>query len=268
MSKTYFYNIFLRKINLFIAGTVVFLFSAFAGLTFAQTTCQPIFGGGQTCTQGSVITVNKQVKNPQTNQFVDNLDTNGPTFQPGQSVSFRITVKNISQKLLSNINVIDVFPAFVDYAKGPGTYDPQNKTLTIPINKLDVNQSQSIDIEGVVESQDQLPTDQSKVCVANQSVVSVDNQTSDDNSRFCIANTSTKATATPTSASTPTPTSTPSLTATPTPQPNLTPTPTPLPVLSLAPIKKTPETGPEMLGLIGLIPMSAAGIFLRKKTAK
>lgn len=37
------------------------------------------------------------------------------------------------------------------------------------------------------------------------------------------------------------------------------------PILPSSPVKITPATGPEMLPLIGLIPMGLAGLFLRKK---
>lgn len=53
------------------------------------------------------------------------------------------------------------------------------------------------------------------------------------------------------------------------------PTPTPaktgnttkggLPVVSPTPVKKTPSTGPEMLGIIALVPAAATGFYLRKK---
>jgi hypothetical protein len=41
-----------------------------------------------------------------------------------------------------------------------------------------------------------------------------------------------------------------------------------LPVHKPTDAKKTPATGPETIGLIGLIPAAAAGFFLRKKTNK
>ena len=232
-----------------------FLFFNTPSSSAQSSDCQPIFGGGQTCTQGSVVALNKEVKNPQTNQFVDNLDTS-TIFTPGDTISFRITVKNISQKAITNTNVLDVFPAFVDFSKGPGTYDFQTKTLTISVDKLDPGQSQVFLLDGIVESKDQLPTDQNRICVANQAVMSGTSQTSDDNARFCIVRDQTDVTPTPNEEATPTPTSKPSAKA----------TPTPLPVVSPKPLKKTPETGPEAFGLISLIPMAGAGIFLRRKS--
>jgi|GEM_PF-4348100 len=40
-----------------------------------------------------------------------------------------------------------------------------------------------------------------------------------------------------------------------------------LPINKPTPTKTAPATGPEVFGLIGLIPAAAAGFYLRKKTA-
>lgn len=65
---------------------------------------------------------------------------------------------------------------------------------------------------------------------------------------------------------TPIPTSTPApIQSTPTQIPIINKTKGGFPILPSSPIKTAPATGPEMLPLIGLIPMGLAGVFLRKK---
>lgn len=54
-------------------------------------------------------------------------------------------------------------------------------------------------------------------------------------------------------------------TPTPTQAPVVNKTKGGFPVLPSSPVKTTPATGPEMLPLIGLIPIGLTGVFLRKK---
>ncbi len=54
--------------------------------------------------------------------------------------------------------------------------------------------------------------------------------------------------------------------ATPTPVKNTKTTKAGLPVVSPTPLKTTPSTGPELLGLVGLIPAAGLGYYLRRKS--
>lgn len=54
--------------------------------------------------------------------------------------------------------------------------------------------------------------------------------------------------------------------ATPTPVKKSTTSKGGLPVVSPTPLKTTPSTGPELLGLLGLVPAAGLGYYLRRKS--
>lgn len=213
----------------------------------ADTVCQPIYGGGQTCVQQGKIVINKTVQNPSNGAFVDNLGVNDPKHSPDQTVTFQLTVTNTGDTTLSKITVKDIFPQFVSFVSGPGNFDSNTKVLTFDVANLATNESRTFTITGKVAGSGDLPSDQGITCVVNQSTAVSDSQTSQDNAQFCIQKQVLGAAPT---VSVPT-TTKGGLKVFPAPQ-----------------VTTTPPTGPEMLSLIGLIPTGALGFFLRKKAIK
>jgi uncharacterized repeat protein (TIGR01451 family) len=197
--------------------------------TNASVTCQPIYGGGQTCTSSGNIQISKTVQNPQTGAFVTSLGINDPKFSPGQTVPFQVTISNTGGSNISQVTVSDIMPQFLNFVSGPGNFTANNQTLTFTVSNLAAGASQTFNVIGQVVGANQLPTNQGVVCVVNQAQVSTsDNQTSQANAQLCIQQQT----------------------------PQVQPAPT---------IKQTPPTGPEMLPLLGLIPTGLLGFLLRKK---
>lgn len=203
----------------------------------ANSVCQPQYGGGQTCTPTGNILVNKTVKDPVSGNFVDNLSINNAKFAPEQVVQFRITVTNVGNTPLSNISVKDIFPEFVKFISGVGTFDENSNSLNINVDNLNVNESKTFEIAAQVTTKDRLPNDKGVVCVTNQSIASISGIQKSDNSEFCI-------------------------------QKQEQVTKGGLKVLPPVEVKKTPATGPEAISLIALIPSGILGLFLRRKTSK
>ncbi len=203
--------------------------------------CQPIYGGGETCVQSNEVTLNVLVQNPDTKEYVNNLGISDPKYGPNQTVNFHVTLKNISNKTLSNIVVKNKFPQFLDYLSGTGNYDKNSKTLTFTISQLNSQESKTYTIQGKVVSADKLPSNQGTVCEIYQASATVDNNISEDNAQFCIAKAGS---------------------ASPTIPPT---TKGGLPVYTPGQSKTTPPTGPEMLGWLALLPSALAGVWLRKK---
>jgi uncharacterized repeat protein (TIGR01451 family) len=205
--------------------------------SYADTSCQPIYGGGQTCVTTGNIGINKTVLNPQTNQFVDNLNINDPRYQPGSTVTFQIAVTNTGSSNISRMQVSDVFPQYLTFSSGTGNFDSNTKTLTFEVDNLAVNEVRNFTILGKVVDSSQIPLAQgSVVCVVNQATATnLDNnsQTGQDNAQFCIEKIA-AVTGFPTFPSTTT-------------------------------ITTTPSTGPEAFVLIGLLPTGFAGWVLRRK---
>lgn len=256
----------MNKSTLIKSALALTLFLSSASTVYAGGTpndCQPIYGGGDPCQTIKQIEINKTVQNPNTKIFVDGLSSNDPKFAPNQIVSFKLTIRNISGINLSNIVIKDILPDYVDFSSGIGNFDTNNKTLTINLEKLDFQETRDFFIQAKVKSPDKLGT-QKETCVINQSIVIVNDKWSQDNSGFCIdKNASASVEANSVSSATTkgglplAPTATPA---------NPKTTKGGLPVYPPTKAKTTPETGPEALSLIGLIPTALGGIFLRKKT--
>lgn len=206
--------------------------------SFADTSCQPIYGGGQTCVTTGNISINKTVLNPQTNQFVDNLSINDPRHQPGFITTFKIAVTNTDDANISRIKVNDVFPQYITFSSGPGNFDNNTKTLTFEIDNLKSNETRAFTILGKIVDSSLIPINQgSVVCVVNQATATnLDNnsQVSQDNAQLCIEKIASSG----------------------------------FPVIPATNITITPSTGPEAWGLISLIPTGLAGWFLRKRSLK
>lgn len=226
-----------------VVSLFAFLFSLFAIPAFADVVCQPIYGGGQSCVQAGNILINKTVMNPSTSVLVDNLSVNDPKYGPDFIVNFQLVVTNTGSSTLSKVEVKDIFPQYVKFSSGPGTFDSNTNTLTFTVENLAASESRTFNIQGKVVSANDLPNQ--TVCVVNQAIATSDKQSSQDNAQLCIE----KAVPTPIPAGPIT-------------------TKGGLPVMPPAKVVTTPPTGPEALALAALIPTGILGQFLRKRASK
>ena len=227
------------KIFLSVFALAIFILMASAQGVFADTACQPIYGGGQTCVQVGNVLINKTVQNPQTAAFVDNLNINDPKFAPAVAVKFNITVTNTGSSTINKTTVKDTLPQFVSFVSGPGSFDSNTKDLTFDVGNLAAGESRTFTIAAKVADEGQLSADQGITCVVNQALATAENgQQGSDNSQFCIQ------------------------------KKVLGETKGGLKVLPSPQITITPPTGPEMLPLIGLIPTGIFGFLLRRKATK
>lgn len=220
--------------------TIAFLL--FASNAKADVSCQPIYGGGQTCVQTGNLLLTKTVLNPQTNTMVANLGVNDPKYSPDFITTFQLTITNTGSGMISHVDIKDIMPQFVNFTVGPGNFDSNSSTLSFGLDNLNPGESRVFTIMGKVVPASQLPGDKSVVCVVNQATATTaDGLMSQANSQFCIQ----KVTVTPT----PVPMTKGGLKVFPAPQ-----------------VTTTPPTGPEMLPLIGLIPTGLLGAFLKRKS--
>lgn len=229
---SYKMSIIHMKKFLVVCLSLVFLLSAKAA--FGAVSCQPVYGGGQNCiTLGNVL-INKTVQNPLTNQFVDNLGTNDPKFIGNQTVTFQLTITNTGSTTILQTQVKDIFPSHVNFVSGSGSFDNNTKTLSFLVDNLAPNETRTFTLQGKVIDPKNLPD--GTTCVVNQASATTNTgQMSQDNSQLCI-------------------------------QKQPVTTKGGLPVLPPTKAVVTPPTGPEMLGLIGLLPAGLSGWFLRKKS--
>lgn len=229
----------MKKLFLFFLLSVLYLI--FPSNAKAEITCQPIYGGGQTCITTGTISVNKTVLNPQTNKMVDNLGINDPKYGPGFIVTFQLSITNTSNSVISQIDVRDIIPQFMNFSAGPGNFDQSTKNLNFRIENLNANETRVFNVLGRVADANSLPNS-SVVCVVNQ-VQAITNQgaTAQDNAQFCIEKGL--------------------------PAPVVT-TKGGFPVFPPTDVTTAPTTGPESLALLALIPAGISGLLLRKYSMK
>lgn len=223
-----------------IALTTVALTLSLVSVAFAsgESQCQVIYGGGEVCQQKIQFTIDKKVQSPtKGGDFVDNLSINDSRFQVGSNVTFKIKVTNTGDKTIERLDVTDTLPSNMTFVSGAGTYNKNNNTITYTINKLEKGASNEQTI--VAKLADSLPDNQGVACLTNTASGTDNNGiVANDASAFCVEQPG---------------------------QPVLTGKPG-QPVYENVPVKKIPNTGPEMFSLIALIPAGLAGFALRKKS--
>lgn len=223
-----------------------FFISALGALLFFSVISQAQAAGQYGCSSQygdqcptQEFSISKFVKDPQTKEYVDTLESNGHKFSPENAVSFKLTVKNTGSQTLTNLKVEDTFPDLVTFISGPGTFDNNTKVLSFEIDKLGSGESKDFIIQGKTASAAKLPANEGLVCVVNQATVKLNGMVSTDNAQLCIEKQVLPGT-----------------------------TKGGLKVFPAPKTKETPPTGPEALALIGLLPGGILGLFLRKKAGK
>lgn len=211
--------------------------------SYADVSCQPIYGGGQSCVTSPNILINKKVQNPSNGQFVDNLGVNDSRFLVNQNVSFQLIVTNTSGSTINRAVIKDVFPQFVSFVSGPGSFDAGSKTLTFEVNNLAAGETRTFTVAGNVLADSALVKNGGIICVVNQgsAQIATTSEMSQDNSQFCIQK------GVPAKGGV---------------------TKGGLPVLPAPQMVVTPATGPEMAVLPLLGGSGILGWFLRRKSSK
>ena len=138
--------------------------------------------GGQTSCQPSDLLIDKEVQNPITKEFKENLSSDS-TFSPGADILFKLTIKNVSGETFNPVVVKDVLPSYLTFVSGPGTYDAASRTLTFTLNNVIAGETRTVQIIAKV-----LPTTASFVCVNNYAEARADivGRFDSDTAQFCI----------------------------------------------------------------------------------
>jgi hypothetical protein len=213
------------------------LFASNATSAFAD--CQEIYGGSQNCTTSYTFNIQKLVQVPGKNggNYVNNLSINDAKYAPNQNVNFQIRVTNTSSQTIPTLTIKDVFPQYLNFATGSGSFNNNTDTLSFTVSNLGPNETRTFNVTGKVSDATVLPQDQGVVCLINQASGTDNNgAVNSSSSQFCVE----KAVL---GTSFPVYTTKGGLTA-------------------------TPATGPEMLPLMALIPGGLGGLFLRRKSIK
>ncbi len=169
-----------------IASFVLAAMATFAPSVSADM-CTTQYGGTTTC-QPSDLTINKQVKNPVGNVFVENLTTSDPTFTPGSEVTYRLTIKNGSGETFNPVTVKDTLPSYLTFVAGPGTYNKDTRVLEFQLENLIAGESRMVEILARVVTASQFPAGKSLFCVVNVAEASALNRRDSDSAQACLQN--------------------------------------------------------------------------------
>ncbi|MFA9289118.1 MAG: hypothetical protein ACEQSA_04530 [Weeksellaceae bacterium] len=118
--------------------------------------------------------------------YVDNLTTKDARFYAGEKVTFIIGVRNTSDQMLENVQVVDQLPASLDAVEGPGNYDAKNRTISWSYAQLMPGERRLEKVVGVVRAQALMPNDQGVMCAVNQVTVKAGTIGMNDSAQFCI----------------------------------------------------------------------------------
>ncbi|HEX8965578.1 MAG TPA: hypothetical protein VF820_04055 [Patescibacteria group bacterium] len=136
------------------------------------------------------LALSKTVLNPQTNTYVNNLGLNDPMYHPGEVVTFHITVANLGKDTVNQAVMKDTMPDYLTFTAGPGSYNPQNKTLSFFVYNIKPGTTQQFSVSAIVNNVTSLPTNQTVTCVANKvDMAASNNENAQDSASFCIQKT-------------------------------------------------------------------------------
>jgi len=144
-----------------------------------------------TITPPANLTINKLVKNPLTGVYVENLTTNGPTYSPGTSLTFRLVVRNDSGETMSPVTIVDQLPSYHTFLSAtiPATYDKGTNTVTMTITNLIAGDQATIDLVVKVAPQNAFASSRTMYCMDNYAKVTSPARPNgdDDSAGVCIS---------------------------------------------------------------------------------
>lgn len=140
---------------------------------------------GQPCNTYS-ISVDKMVAKPNSETYVDNLSVSDPRFSPGQTILFKVTIKNTSTTTFGGMTAKDFVPDYLSPVEGPGTFDVSTRTISWDAGTFAVDEQKTYNFKMKVNDQANLPADKGLFCLVNKAQAWSNTTTDDDSSHFCI----------------------------------------------------------------------------------
>jgi len=177
-----------KTISYLLIVTGFFLF--FVNLVSAKE-CHTVYGGGEVCETGD-LSSNKQVFNPEANQYWDNIDAKDYTFAPGEEVKFKLRVKNTSDVRVDSVNINDDFDRLDDYmvyvSSDRGDYRAAVTDNKVKFGLGGLNKDEEVTVYFVArfKAENELPV--GTTCITNAAHVysHTDNLSDSDYATFCV----------------------------------------------------------------------------------
>jgi len=154
-------------------------------ILFPSSTLAQYVGAAQV-QPGRQILIEKKILNPENNKFVDNLNLEQHIFLHEQDITFRVTVTNVVQQDLNNLQITDKLPDVLNFISTSfGDFDKNNKVINIKLDKLKIGESKTFEVKTKVRPEGDLPN--TTTCQDNLARVTMGNMVEEDTSRFCVA---------------------------------------------------------------------------------
>ena len=145
----------------------------------ASVSCSTQYGASEVCVKTGDLQVNKEVLDPKTNKFVDNMTVEGYHFAPSEEVTFRIKVKNSGDATLNNIKVTDTLPTSILEAINSGD-------LSYQIDSLNVDQTVERTFKVRAVNINNFPKNKTVACEYNVAKAQAGDKNAQDMSQVCI----------------------------------------------------------------------------------
>lgn len=171
--------------KVFLAVSLILSSFCLARPAFAAVRCETQYGGNEVCVTTGQLQINKQVLNPNklVNDYVDNISSTrvdskyGYDFKTSEVVEFKLTIKNIGDDTLHNVNVVDTLPHFLFFTeKTPSTFHFDTFNPGETVERF---------VEARVVSESQLKVD-SDCNVNTATATSDENQNDKDIASLCV----------------------------------------------------------------------------------
>lgn len=156
-------------LTFFIIGFIL----ASNGLIWGQYVPPPY---GEVAPSGQIL-IDKKIKDPVSENYVDNLGVNDYRFAPGEEVVFKIFVQNAGTITFEKVTTKDTLPPYVELVSGSTEIEYQN---------LKPDEAREFEIQVKIVPADKLPNDKGLYCVINKVEVIADDQTDEDTTQLCL----------------------------------------------------------------------------------
>lgn len=143
----------------------------------AAVRCETQYGGGESCVKTGQLQIDKEVWNPDTEKFVDNLGLSDHKFSPGDEIVFKLRIKNVGDETFSKVEVRDYLPELIYLTNGDISFD---------INDLHAGDVVETEIKTKVVDANQFPNNKSVVCEVNTAETWSGDERDKDTAQVCL----------------------------------------------------------------------------------
>lgn len=119
------------------------------------------------------ISIDKKVRDIDSNEYFDNIEASKKTFFEKDVIEFQINVKNVSTEVMYNVNVKDILPKYLSLIFYPGKFDSDQYIVEWNIDKLEAGESKAYLIRAKIDNSSKLnlatkQTNKAEACGAGQ----------------------------------------------------------------------------------------------------